>query len=36
MIDAFICDAVRTLIGRYGAALSGVRAGDLAAIPSKP
>jgi acetyl-CoA acetyltransferase len=33
--DAFICDAVRTPIGRYGGALSGVRADDLAAIPMK-
>jgi 3-oxoadipyl-CoA thiolase len=33
MTDAFICDAVRTPIGRYGGALSGVRADDLAAIP---
>src|SRR4029450_11171868 len=33
MIEAFICDAVRTPIGRYGGALSGVRADDLAAIP---
>jgi acetyl-CoA C-acetyltransferase len=33
--DAFICDAVRTPIGRYGGALSGVRADDLAAIPIK-
>jgi 3-oxoadipyl-CoA thiolase len=31
--DAFICDAVRTPIGRYGGALSSVRADDLAAIP---
>ncbi len=31
--DAFICDAVRTPIGRYGGALAGVRADDLAAIP---
>lgn len=30
---AFICDAVRTPIGRYGGALSTVRADDLAAIP---
>jgi 3-oxoadipyl-CoA thiolase len=29
----FICDAVRTPIGRYGGALAGVRADDLAAIP---
>ncbi len=33
MPDAFICDAVRTPIGRYGGALSGVRADDLAAAP---
>jgi 3-oxoadipyl-CoA thiolase len=33
MADAFICDPVRTPIGRYGGALSSVRADDLAAIP---
>ena len=33
MADAFICDAVRTPIGRYSGALAGVRADDLAAIP---
>ncbi len=33
MTEAFICDAVRTPIGRYAGALSGVRADDLAAIP---
>ena len=33
MRDAFICDAVRTPIGRYGGALSGVRTDDLGAIP---
>jgi acetyl-CoA acyltransferase len=33
MAEAFICDAVRTPIGRYGGALSGVRTDDLAAIP---
>ncbi|MGD9917824.1 MAG: 3-oxoadipyl-CoA thiolase [Paenirhodobacter sp.] len=33
MQDAFICDAVRTPIGRYGGALSAVRADDLAAMP---
>ncbi len=33
MSDAFICDAVRTPIGRYGGALSGLRADDLAAVP---
>jgi len=31
--DAFICDAVRTPIGRYGGALSSVRTDDLGAIP---
>ncbi len=35
MTDAFICDAVRTPIGRYGGALAHVRADDLAAIPIK-
>jgi len=35
MTDAFICDAIRTPIGRYGGALSAVRADDLAAIPIK-
>lgn len=33
MVEAFICDAVRTPIGRYGGSLSQVRADDLAAIP---
>jgi 3-oxoadipyl-CoA thiolase len=33
MTDAFICDAVRTPIGRYGGALAGVRTDDLAALP---
>ncbi len=33
MTEAFICDAVRTPIGRYGGALAHVRADDLAAIP---
>jgi len=33
MAEAFICDAVRTPIGRYGGGLSGVRTDDLAAIP---
>jgi 3-oxoadipyl-CoA thiolase len=32
-MDAFICDATRTPIGRYGGALSSVRADDLAALP---
>ncbi|HXH03675.1 MAG TPA: 3-oxoadipyl-CoA thiolase [Candidatus Competibacteraceae bacterium] len=35
MQDAYICDAVRTPIGRYGGALSSVRADDLGAIPLK-
>jgi acetyl-CoA acyltransferase len=33
MTEAFICDAARTPIGRYGGALAQVRADDLAAIP---
>ncbi len=33
MRDAFICDGIRTPIGRYAGALSGVRADDLAAVP---
>jgi len=33
--QAFICDALRTPIGRYGGALSSVRTDDLAAIPLK-
>ena len=33
MTDAFICDAVRTPIGRYGGALALVRTDDLAALP---
>jgi 3-oxoadipyl-CoA thiolase len=33
MTDAYICDAIRTPIGRYGGALASVRADDLAAIP---
>ncbi|HCY61678.1 MAG TPA: 3-oxoadipyl-CoA thiolase [Oxalobacteraceae bacterium] len=35
MTDAYICDAIRTPIGRYGGALSSVRTDDLAAIPIK-
>ena len=35
MIDAFICDAVRTPFGRYGGALSSVRTDDLAALSIK-
>jgi acetyl-CoA acetyltransferase len=33
--EAFLCDAVRTPIGRYGGALSTVRGDDLAAVPLK-
>jgi len=35
MPEAFICDAVRTPIGRYGGGLSSVRTDDLAALPIK-
>ncbi|OWW19548.1 3-oxoadipyl-CoA thiolase [Noviherbaspirillum denitrificans] len=34
-MDAYICDAIRTPIGRYGGALSSVRADDLGAVPIK-
>ena len=33
MRDAFICDGVRTPVGRYGGALASVRADDLGAVP---
>ncbi|WP_257551691.1 3-oxoadipyl-CoA thiolase [Sphingopyxis sp. DBS4] len=33
MTDAFICDAIRTPIGRYGGILANVRADDLGALP---
>ena len=33
MTEAFVCDGVRTPIGRYGGALSAVRPDDLAALP---
>ena len=33
MVTAYICDAIRTPIGRYGGALASVRTDDLAAIP---
>src|ERR1700687_1708733 len=33
MTDAYICDAIRTPIGRYSGALASIRADDLAAIP---
>ena len=35
MPEAFICDAIRTPVGRYGGALAQVRTDDLAAIPIK-
>jgi acetyl-CoA acyltransferase len=35
MTEVFICDAIRTPIGRYGGALAGVRTDDLAALPIK-
>ena len=33
MTDAFICDAIRTPVGRYGGTLAAVRADDLGAVP---
>ncbi|MQX36708.1 3-oxoadipyl-CoA thiolase [Roseospira navarrensis] len=33
MTDAFLCDAIRTPIGRYGGALASVRADDLGTVP---
>ena len=35
MLEAFICDAVRTPFGRYGGLLAGIRPDDLAAMPLK-
>ena len=35
MRHAFICDALRTPIGRYGGSLAQVRTDDLGAIPIK-
>jgi len=35
MTEAYLCDAIRTPIGRYAGALSAVRADELAAIPIK-
>src|SRR6476646_267678 len=35
MEDSYICDAIRTPIGRYGGMLSSIRTDDLAAIPIK-
>lgn len=33
MLEALVCNALKTPIGRYGGALSSVRADDLAAVP---
>ncbi|GAM05272.1 hypothetical protein MBENS4_2270 [Novosphingobium sp. MBES04] len=33
MTQAFICDAIRTPVGKLGGSLSGIRADDLAAVP---
>ena len=33
MKPAYICDAIRTPIGRYGGSLASIRADDLAALP---
>ncbi len=35
MTEAFICDYIRTPIGRFGGSLSSVRADDLGAVPLK-
>ena len=35
MTDVFICDGIRTPVGRYGGSLSSIRADDLGAIPIK-
>lgn len=35
VMEAYICDAIRTPFGRYGGALSAIRADDLAALPIK-
>ncbi|MBF5067292.1 3-oxoadipyl-CoA thiolase, partial [Salmonella enterica subsp. enterica serovar Istanbul] len=35
MAEAFICDGVRTAIGRYAGGLAKVRTDDLAAVPLK-
>ena len=35
MREVYICDAIRTPVGRYGGSLSSVRTDDLAAIPLK-
>ena len=35
MTEAFICDAIRTPVGRYNGGLAAVRVDDLAAHPIK-
>ncbi len=35
MTDVFICDGIRTPVGRYGGGIASVRTDDLAAIPIK-
>ncbi len=35
MNEAYLCDAIRTPVGRYGGSLAGVRTDDLAALPLK-
>ena len=35
MEEAYLCDGIRTPVGRYGGVLSGIRADDLASIPIK-
>jgi len=35
MPEAFLCDAIRTPVGRYGGVLASVRTDDLAAIPMR-
>lgn len=35
MVDVFICDYIRTPIGRYGGGLSSIRTDDLGALPLK-
>ena len=35
MKEAFLCDGIRTPVGRYGGVLSSIRPDDLAAIPIK-
>ena len=32
MEEAYLCDGIRTPVGRYGGSLSGIRADDLASI----